>query len=98
LSNLTLDVYLVPVAGVMGRIVENNEAVLVLPDKGEIKVLNEVGARIWSLADGSRTVRTIAASICDEFAVDLTTAEADTLAFASDLIERGILCLAEQAQ
>ena len=95
---ITLDAYLIPVVGVIGRIVENNEAVLVLPEKGEVKVLNEVGARIWSLANGSRTIRSIAGTICEEFAVDLGTAETDTMAFASDLVGRGILYMSDQPQ
>jgi hypothetical protein len=41
---------------VRGRRLEH-EAVVVLPDKGEVKVLNEVGAQIWALADGTRSVR-----------------------------------------
>lgn len=89
---LTLDTYPVPSPDVVGRIVDD-EAVLVLPDRGEVKVLNEIGARIWTLADGTRTVRDIAAAICAEYDVDATRAEADTLAFVGELAERGIVSL-----
>ncbi len=53
---ISLDSYPVPTAAVVGRLVEN-EAVLVLPEKAQVKVLNQVGARIWALADGRRTLR-----------------------------------------
>ena len=56
------------------------EAVIVLPDKGEVKVLNEVGARIWALADGSRSVREIAATIASLYDVPPSQAEAGKLA------------------
>ena len=38
----------------IGRIVDR-EAVIVLPQKGKVKVLNEVGAAIWDLIDGQPT-------------------------------------------
>ena len=45
------------------------EAVIILPAAGEIKVLNEVGARLWELVDGQRTIAELVAKICDECAV-----------------------------
>ncbi len=78
-----------------GRLLEN-EAVVVLPEKGQVKVLNEVGARIWSLADGGRSVRDIAAIISTEFAVTPAEAEADTLAFIATLAAKDIVSLSAQ--
>ena len=69
----------------------DDEAVLVLPEQGQVKVLNPVGASIWALADGSRTVREIAAALCAEYAVERAEAEADALAFVSRLEAKGIL-------
>ncbi len=77
-------------ASVQGRQLEK-EAVLVLPDKGEVKVLNEVGARIWQLIDGCRTVREIAAEVCTEYSVTQTAAEADTVEFISQLAAKGLI-------
>ena len=51
---LTLDSCPVPKASVQGRRLEK-EAVLVYTDKGDVIVINDVGAEIWSLADGRRT-------------------------------------------
>ena len=75
---------------VIGRIVDN-EAVLVSPGKGEIKVLNEVGTRIWSLIDGQRSVKDIAAIIHLEFKVSPAEAEDDTLAFIRQLVDKHII-------
>jgi hypothetical protein len=90
--SVQLDMVPQPNPGVVGRVVDN-EAVLVLPNLGKVKVLNEVGARIWALADGKRSLRQIAAQLCAEYQVEQAQAEADTLAFAAELANRGVLTL-----
>lgn len=80
----------IPNPAVVARSVEN-EAVLLLPEQGEVKVLNEVGARIWMLVDGSRSIADIAVVISAEYDVALSDAEADTLAFLQSLAERGLV-------
>ena len=87
---LNLDSKPQPNASVQGRQLEN-EAVLVLPDKGEVKVLNEVGARIWALTDGRRSVRQIAALVSAEYHVAPAVAEADTLEFVGQLMAKGLV-------
>lgn len=79
-------------ASVQGRQFEN-EAVLVLPDKGEVKVLNEVGTQIWQLADGCRTVREIATAIGADYAVPPPEIETDTLEFIAELAAKGIVSI-----
>jgi hypothetical protein len=86
---LSLDTILNPNPKVVGRIVDD-EAVLVLPEQGEVKVLNEVGSRIWELVDGTRTIREIAYHIHREFDVDEVAAEMDTLEFVSEILDLGI--------
>jgi hypothetical protein len=87
---LTLNSYPVPAEQARGRRLEH-EAVVVLPDRGQVKVLNEVGAHIWSLADGSRSVSEIVAVICREYHVPPATAEADTLKFLAELQQKGLI-------
>jgi len=87
---LTLDHSPIPDPNVVGSLLDN-EAVLVLPDKGKVKVLNQVGARIWELIDGTRSVRDIAAIICTEYEVEQAQAEADVLAFVTDLENKGVI-------
>jgi len=87
----------------MGRILEPTgsgglEAVVVVTARGKIDILNEVGARIWSMVDGRRSVREIAMAICEEYQVSATQAEADTLAFLEDLASRGAITFQDQPQ
>ncbi|HEY0607717.1 MAG TPA: PqqD family protein [Herpetosiphonaceae bacterium] len=92
---LSTTLYVAAQPGIVGQIL-NDEAVLLIPGKGEVKVLNAVGARIWSLVDGSRTLTQIAAAIAAEYAVEPAQAEADTLAFVAELAQREMVTLAPQ--
>jgi hypothetical protein len=89
---ISLDSYPVPNPTMRGQALEN-EAVLVLPERGEVKVLNQVGASIWLLTDGMRSVREIAAVLCAEYEVSQAEAEADVLQFMGELEARGIVSL-----
>jgi len=79
---------------VISRVV-NGEAVLVIPQEGQVKVLNEVGSRIWALADGTRSVRQIAKVICEEYDVDEEQSENDVRVFFEQLLEKELVTLAE---
>lgn len=70
-----------------------DEAVLVMPQKGQVKVFNEVGAVIWELIDGKRTIENIIEEIISQFDVDRVTAESDVLNFTSELYNRDIIAL-----
>jgi hypothetical protein len=89
---LTLNSCPAPAEHVRSRRLEH-EAVVVLPDKGEVKVLNEVGAQIWALADGSRTVGDIIAALCDEFEAPPGVVEVDTLKFLAELQQKGLITI-----
>jgi hypothetical protein len=78
--------------GVAGRTVDD-EAVLIHPEQGKVRVLNSVGARLWELADGERTIAEMAAVIAGEYEVSLAQAESDALKFCTDLIGRTLLAL-----
>ena len=69
----------------------DDEAVLVHPLQGKVRVLNAVGARVWELADGQRTVAEIAQTITTEYDVELPRAQADVLAFCDVLAQAGVL-------
>ena len=81
-----------PNPNILGRVVDH-EAVLVLPDLGKVKVLNEVGAAIWQMVDGQRSIQQISAEICQQFDVEQSVAEADALKFFSDLLDRQIITI-----
>ncbi len=86
---LTTQTIPTPNPDVIGQRMED-EAVIVTAASGTVKVLNDVGARIWELADGQRTVADIAATIAGEYDVDPSQAQTDTLAFVAELVRRGI--------
>ena len=83
----------IPNPQIIGRIIDN-EAVLVMPQQGKVKVLNEVGAAIWHLMDGQRNVQQIVKEICRQFDIDQAVAETDTLNFIAILVEREIISTA----
>lgn len=89
--------YPIPHRQVAGRVIDD-EAVLVLSETGDVQVLNETGARIWELADGTRTVDQIARAIADEYAVDFAQAAPDVLAFVQRLAAEQVLVLSDAPQ
>jgi pyrroloquinoline quinone biosynthesis protein D len=60
-------------------------------EEGTEEEPSEVGDRIMQLADGTRTVREIAAAICEEFEVDEQTALEDTAEFVRQLVDGKVL-------
>jgi hypothetical protein len=85
-----LDLIPRPAPSVVGQMLKD-EAVLVLPQSGKVQVLNEVGARIWQLMDGARSLSQIAAVVCAEYQVELQEAEQDVQTFVRDLHARGAI-------
>lgn len=77
---------------VVGRALDG-EAVLVDTAQAQVKVVNEVGAYIWSLVDGSHTVRDIARHVSLEYEIDEGQSEKDTREFISHLAQRGLVNL-----
>lgn len=85
-------------SNVVGRIINTGEqdhfeAVLVMPKVGQVKVLNEVGARIWDLTDGYRSVYDIAQLLSEEYDVPIEEALRDTLEFLVELHKKGIVII-----
>ena len=68
----------------------DHEAAVILPTASAVRVLNEVGARVWELADG-RTVGEIVDTLVNEYEVERTQLELDTHAFLTELRSRGLL-------
>ena len=61
--------------------------ILLTPDSGEYFTLNEVGGRIWELADGSRSVADIAGVLVEEYEAPLEDIQADALDILDELAE-----------
>ena len=79
-----------PNPDIIAKLAED-EAVLVIPQKGQVKVVNEVGAVIWELIDGNRTIEDIIDEIISQFDVDPVTAETDVINFTTELYKRDII-------
>jgi hypothetical protein len=84
---LTLDQVVVKTPDTVSRIIEK-EAVIILPAHGQVKVINEVGARLWEMADGTRTIADMVDILCEEYAVIREQAEEDALEFIQRMIEK----------
>ena len=71
--------------------VYDQEAFIVLPHTGQIKILNGVGTRIWELIDGSRSAGDIAKVIAEEYETSVEAALSDVEEFLGDLESQGML-------
>lgn len=71
----------------------DGEAVVVLPQAGQIEVLNEVGARVLQLVDGKRTIADIAEVIVREYNVEMEQATEDVEELIEGLVGDGALVL-----
>ncbi len=75
----------------------DDELVLCEPVREQVVLLNEVGAAVWELCDGSVTVGEIAALLAGHTGADRERVAADVRAFVEDLVSRGFLTLEEAA-
>ena len=66
----------------------DDECIIVDPVASQATVLNSLGARIWSLIDGKRTVSDIVGEIVSEYDVTHAVAEGDAREFFESLFER----------
>jgi hypothetical protein len=72
------------------RIIDG-EAVIVIPEKGVVNILNLVGSRIWELLDGKNNSQDIARIISQEFEVADTAAHKDVQEFIQELSDKGLI-------
>jgi len=66
-------------------------------DMASIFVLNETGARIWSLLDGQHSLGEIGDILVQEYEVESETARADIARVTGELCELGMLRLVGNA-
>ena len=72
---------------------ENRETVIVLPNKNQIKVVNEVGSFVLHLIDGKRTVAAIVEEVHRQYAAPLEQIEQDVVKYLQQLAEKEIITL-----
>lgn len=71
----------------------DGELVLLDVDGKQLIGVNDVGARIWELMDGVRTIGDIAHALTEEFDAPLETSMADVRAFLGELVALGAVAL-----
>jgi pyrroloquinoline quinone biosynthesis protein D len=67
------------------------QTVLLRMEDGGYYALDEVGAAVWELCDGSRSIGEIVAALCAEFDAPEETVRADVLEFIGDLRRERLL-------
>ncbi len=72
----------------------SGEAVVISPAENTVRMFNDVGSRIWALADGQHTVDEIGGILVSEYQVEREQAVAAVRRFVDDLLARGLLELA----
>ncbi|MBZ5640011.1 MAG: PqqD family protein [Acidobacteriia bacterium] len=73
------------------RVIAEDGGLVVLPGRSEVKVLNPVGVKVYSLLDGKNTVEDIVAAVTLEFEVPAETARKDVQEFLGELAAQGML-------
>jgi len=68
----------------------SGEGVILSLDTKVLRGLNPVGARVWELIDGGRSVDAIGQQIAREFEIETARAVADAQVFVQELIVRGL--------
>ena len=66
-------------------------AMVVVPGRAEVQILNPVGTRVWDLIDGERTVSQILSELAGEYEVEPGQLENDVREFVLSLDERDML-------
>lgn len=86
----------VPSPEVICRLTEDG-AVLVSPEAGDLRVLNAVGAAIWQMLDGQRTVGELEVEVAQRYRIPAAQAHVDVGRFLDDLQGRGLLIWMDRA-
>jgi len=65
--------------------------VIVSPEEGKVRVLNESGSLIWSLVDGNRSIGEIAVILSERFEVTADQAHRDVNEFLRSMARKGLI-------
>ncbi len=69
----------------------DGEAVLVISESSDIKVLNRIGTQIWKQCDGHNEAALIAQEIALQYDVQIEEAITDVLGFLAELRSKGLI-------
>lgn len=73
------------------RAVKDEGGLVVIPTKSEVKVLNPVASKIYSMLDGSHSIEAIVEMVTAEFEVVDEQARQDVEQFLAELSTEGLL-------
>lgn len=73
------------------RKIADEGGLVVLPGRAEVKVLNPVGIKVFSMLDGEHTRAEIARAVSEEFEISEEQALTDVGAFLEELAGNGML-------
>jgi hypothetical protein len=71
------------------------EVVIADRNNGTIRTLNKTASVLWTLADGSKNINDLAASICERYEVSEKESVKDSIEFCQQLVGVGILTVSE---
>lgn len=74
------------------------DAVLLHVKRGDYYSLNKVGARLWVLTDGNKSIADLANLITEEFEISQDQAEKDILELAEQLVNEGLVKVVENPE
>ena len=69
----------------------DGQAIIVVPAKSEMHVLDEVGTFLWTQLRKPRSTEDLTKSVCEEYDVGPDLAERDVRAFVDALAGKGLL-------
>jgi hypothetical protein len=73
-----------------------NETIVVLPEKGQVKVLNDVASQVWKMLDGSHSIQQIVKQISVDYEIAEESIQDDILEFVQVLLEREMITLSDR--
>ncbi len=71
----------------------SDDIAMMLSKRGEMFELNLLGAFVWELMDGTKTIDTISSEIVKIFSIDKQTAYSDLAILIENMLELGVLNL-----
>jgi Coenzyme PQQ synthesis protein D (PqqD) len=70
---------------------DSDTVILLNPEDGQYYTLEGVGARIWDLCDGKRSVSDVISAISEEYDAPPATVQADVIELLGDLEKEGLI-------
>ena len=85
----------VPCAGIASRELDD-EVILIAEDSDELHTLSETGKFIWKKINGKNSILALLDSVCSQFDVKRSQAQADLKQFINNLKDKEIILIKEK--